>query len=315
MMMEADVVVENSPPSAGSLLRRARESKGMGLDEVVGKLKLSRRQVEALEADSFSELPGLTFVRGFVRNYARVLDIDPDPILALLDAGPQTMAQLRVEALPAEPKAPQLVKLPHRSGYPRARRVPVRLIAAAMVAGLLVAGGALLVHQSGVEPELTLAPASPPAPAANEAQKTQPVAVPAETIASAPAEGAAPVPTAPESSGAANAVPEPVAPSAPAESAAANAATPTASNSLPAQESGAQLRLAFEGDSWVDIRDADGKRIASKLYKPGAEDTLNGKPPFQLVIGNAAQVKLFYNGRPVDLAAHVKINVARLKLE
>jgi 2-octaprenyl-6-methoxyphenol hydroxylase len=47
--------------------------------------------------------------------------------------------------------------------------------------------------------------------------------------------------------------------------------------------------LAFEGDSWVDIRDADGNKVASKLYKPGAEDTLSGKPPFKLVIGNAAQ--------------------------
>jgi cytoskeleton protein RodZ len=75
------------------------------------------------------------------------------------------------------------------------------------------------------------------------------------------------------------------------------------------------LRLTFEGDSWVDIRDADGNKVVARLYRPGAEDTLSGKPPFKLVIGNAAQVKLFYNGQPVDLAAHVKVNVARLQLD
>lgn len=316
-MMEADVVVENSPASAGSLLRKAREAKGMSLDDVAGKLKLSRRQIEALEADNFAELPGLTFVRGFVRNYARVLDIDPDPILAFLDAGPQTLAQLRAAEPPAEPKAPQLVKLPHRTGYPRTRRVPVKLIAGVVLAALLVGGGALLVHQASLEPELTLAPANPPAPPAAvvEAPKSEAsvdASAAAPVVPAAPAETAASPVAAPDAAAVA-ATAQAAAPAA-GETAKENAASAAAA--APAAADGtAQLRLAFEGDSWVDIRDADGKKVASKLYKPGAEDTLSGKPPFKLVIGNAAQVKLFYNGQPVDLAAHVKINVARLKLE
>ena len=313
-MMDADVVVENGPASAGSLLRKAREAKGMSLEDVAGKLKLSRRQIEALEADNFSELPGLTFVRGFVRNYARVLDIDPDPILAYLDAGPQTLAQLRASDPPAEPRAPQLVKLPQRSGYLRPRRVPVKLIAALVLAALLAGGGALLVHQSSLEPELTLAPASTPTPAVETAKPE----LPAEANAAASTAPAAPADTAAPAAAASDSTVAPAV-AAPAGEAAAGTTGAAAPVSVVPASTGAdgagQLRLTFEGDSWVDIRDADGNKVASKLYKPGAEDTLSGKPPFKLVIGNAAQVKLFYNGQPVDLAAHVKINVARLKLE
>ena len=73
MMMDV-AEVEKQPASPGQMLRAAREAKGWKVEQVASQLKLSRRQIEALEADAFADLPGLTFVRGFVRNYARVLE-------------------------------------------------------------------------------------------------------------------------------------------------------------------------------------------------------------------------------------------------
>lgn len=306
MMMEAaeaEAEVEVKPSSPGQMLRAAREAKDWKVEHVAGQLKLSRRQIEALEADAFTELPGLTFVRGFVRNYARLLDVDADPILALLDrhASPDTTFEI---------KAPPLAKLPRAAGgYPGQRKPPYRLVLTMLGMVAFTLGGFAWFNYSHVEPELQMTPATAPTPAA-----PQPAPVVAPIVPVAPATEAA------------SATPAPAEPVAGTETAAAPAA-PSASSApaapavetAPAQQAVAagsgQLRLTFEGDSWVDIRDADGNKVVARLYRPGAEDTLSGKPPFKLVIGNAAQVKLFYNGQPVDLAAHVKVNVARLQLD
>src|SRR5947209_19401930 len=72
------------PVSAGTALRGAREAAGLSIDAVAQQLKLAPRQVQALEDDDFARLPGRTFVRGFVRNYARYVGLDPEDVVALL---------------------------------------------------------------------------------------------------------------------------------------------------------------------------------------------------------------------------------------
>lgn len=71
----------------------------------------------------------------------------------------------------------------------------------------------------------------------------------------------------------------------------------------------------FDGDSWVEVRDKSGKIIYSQLNLKGSQEVIRGTPPFSLVVGNAARVKLFYNDKPVDLAPHTKVDVARLTIE
>ncbi|NJA89935.1 helix-turn-helix domain-containing protein [Rhodocyclus tenuis] len=74
------------PLDVGGRLRSAREEKGLTLTEAAQSLKLSARQIAALESGDWSQLPGPTFVRGFLRNYARLLQIDIAPLLVALDA-------------------------------------------------------------------------------------------------------------------------------------------------------------------------------------------------------------------------------------
>ena len=71
--------------SVGDVLRRAREQRGETVADVAYALKLTTRQVEAMEADRFELLPGPAFVRGFVRNYARYLGMDAAALLANFD--------------------------------------------------------------------------------------------------------------------------------------------------------------------------------------------------------------------------------------
>ena len=67
-----------------STLARAREAAGMSLEDAARHLKFAPRQLEALEAGELERLPGGTFVRGMLRNYARLLRLDPEPLLALI---------------------------------------------------------------------------------------------------------------------------------------------------------------------------------------------------------------------------------------
>jgi cytoskeleton protein RodZ len=75
------------------------------------------------------------------------------------------------------------------------------------------------------------------------------------------------------------------------------------------------IKLKFDRESWVEIRDRNGRRIFSQLNAAGTEQAVSGQPPFTLVVGNAAGVHLTHNDQTVDLAPHIKIDVARLTLE
>ena len=85
---DASSSVEVRPFSVGATLRDARERLGWSVADVESRLKFASRQIEALEADNFTRLPEIFFVRRFVRTYAKLLHLDPDPLLAALPIAP-----------------------------------------------------------------------------------------------------------------------------------------------------------------------------------------------------------------------------------
>ena len=89
---QAETTPEQAP--IGAELRRARESRQLSVNEVANALKISVRQVEALEADQWERLPGRTFVRGFVRNYARYLHLDGEAMQELCAQAPKLIDYL-----------------------------------------------------------------------------------------------------------------------------------------------------------------------------------------------------------------------------
>lgn len=92
-------------------------------------------------------------------------------------------------------------------------------------------------------------------------------------------------------------------------------APPAEARDAPARSGMRRVVLQFERESWVQIRGGDGRVLLSQLNAAGSERAVEGKPPFTLVIGNAQHVRVRYDDRVVDLAPHVKIDVARLTLE
>jgi len=75
------------------------------------------------------------------------------------------------------------------------------------------------------------------------------------------------------------------------------------------------LIFSFDGSSWVEVKDAAGRTIFSQMNAKGSTQVVEGQPPFQLVVGNASQVRLQFNDQPVDLRPHTRVEVARLTLE
>ena len=76
-----------------------------------------------------------------------------------------------------------------------------------------------------------------------------------------------------------------------------------------------RIELAFNRESWVEIRDAEGRVVFSQLNPPGTRRQVEGVAPFSIVIGNAHGVRLRYNESDVDLMPFTRTDVARLKLE
>ncbi|NDV12198.1 RodZ domain-containing protein [Crenobacter caeni] len=288
-----DAVEKGGGPGVGAQLRAAREARQLGLGDVAERLKLSVRQLEAIERDDFAALPGATFVRGFVRNYARFLEIDPAPLMHALD-----------QAFPPQPAENAIVREADSSRENVSRSGAGRWIGGALLVGVL-AGSAWWFAGAGGDDaaDETLAPMVASAPSGI-------VESPDEAMASAPAQDAI---AAQASSGAQGEATQPPADSADTQ-AAMPAAAPAAASAPAAAVAGA-LRLAASEDAWVSVTDAKGQKLVFGTLKAGEQKSVSGTPPYRVRIGNASKVQVFHNGQPVDLSGKIRGSTATLNLD
>ena len=285
-----------SAPSAGTILMQAREAAGLTIDDVALQLKLAPRQVVAIERDDFPALPGRTFIRGFVRNYARLLKLDTDAVLAALSGEHATP----VERTPLSATSRAMGEMPtERPSRPNIARWAIPLVLVAIVAV------AAFYEFARPQSPRVHAPATPIAPATTAAPLANPMRAATETATTAPAttESAAPSTNVAPS-------PEPAAP-------AAAPATPTApaAREPAAGASGNQLALRFRGTSWVEVRDRSGNIVLSMTGGDGATREILIAPPGEVTVGNAGAVDATWRGRPLDVMAQARQNVARIKLD
>ncbi|MFZ2540803.1 MAG: DUF4115 domain-containing protein, partial [Gallionella sp.] len=66
-----------------------------------------------------------------------------------------------------------------------------------------------------------------------------------------------------------------------------------------------QLRLEFGEESWTEIKDGEGKMLSSKLNPPGSELIVYGRAPFTMLIGHGLSVRLFHQGKQVDIVPYI----------
>lgn len=282
--------------TVGEQLRAAREKAGMPLQDLAKNLKLGLKQVEALENGEWSSLPGTTFIRGFVRNYARAIGIDQAPLMAQLDLViDKPKSVLTVPASSTEPVS-------YGSSSSGENR---RVVLAGLFAALLAAVVYFLMPDDLADLRLRAQsmidslsrqdePVAPPAP----------VAAPAE-----PAEPAFPPGSTPQQI----MNPQTVTP---LEQLAPAGSVPGVVTEKPL-DGALTATLSFEvvRESWIEVKDRDGQILLSQRLLAGSQKALSGNGPLTLHIGFAPGVKMQWRGRAVDLEPHTRGDVARLVLE
>jgi cytoskeleton protein RodZ len=269
-------------------------------------LKLAPRQVRAIEEDDYARLPGRTFVRGFVRNYARLVHLDPGSVMAGLPRVDGTSPLDRPSLTAASrPMAELPVAATVRRSSSTRWLIPVVLLAIVAAAGVYEFTRApspqrrVPVGNDNVAPPPASAPVGQTATALpNPLDNSK-----AESAGGAPVTQTNTTPTAVAPTNDAASV---AAPTTPAATAVASAAPAPAD---------VTLQLTFKQKSWVEVKDGNGTAIFVQTGAAGTSQTVTGTPPLDVAIGNAAGVGVTFRGQPIDLAAHTHANIARLLLK
>lgn len=331
-----DAAAENAPMpdaqrSPGALLASERERQGLSRADIAQRLHMSASQVEALESGDYARLPRGTFLRGFVRNYARILGLDANAMLGAL-AGDA----------PGE-KAPAIVVPTQNIRFdPIGARLGSPYVKALAIATtIIVLGFAALYWWFYIRPTaISGAPAMRKSVAEApkvESRKAEPLATEAPKVDPAMPEPPKVDPPAVEPPRIEPPKPEPAkvdAPRAePAKAVAVRSETPKVEPPRPAASKpetaveaapidtaqviaagGGVVRLRFKGSSWVEIKDGRGKLLLSRVNAGGSEAEVSGRPPFSVIVGNAPEVELTYNNRSFDLEPYTRVAVARFTL-
>lgn len=273
--------------SAGQMIRAARLAQGVHIAALAASIKVSVQKLEALEAERFDELPDVTFARALAQSVCRSLKIDPAPVLALL---PQPATQLQLPQVSKglnEPFVDAANAQGHGDAWGWVRRP-------ALWGPLGLVLGALILWWV---PETTWQRLSRPEQQAASGVRVE--VIPVDPAASA---GPAMPPTEPASvTGLSVGETVPVLP------AQAVASAPTAVPDAP-------VVVRTTAESWVEIQDARGRVLVSRLLAPGEQIQIDGAFPMKVRIGNADGTELRLRGEVFDMAPHRRGNVARFEL-
>lgn len=287
---------QQSSLNVGMALREAREHLGMSVNDIADRIKFAPKQVEALEANDFAHLPRATFLRGFVRSYARVVQMDEAVLIAALPAesAPQTVARAPVMNV-AFPAMQSL------------RRVNALWLAGALGVVLVLVLFVLVYDGGPATTPTEVVVESLPLPAPDAAASAV-AAVQPDEVAKAPAitKTAEPVKTSPI---AATPSPQGVAASAPA----ATDKPPVPLELLKRRP----LHFVFSADVWAEVIDVNGNLLLSRTNPSGSEKWIGGpkRAPYDITIGHPESVKLYYKGKEIDLSPYAGMEAARLKVE
>jgi cytoskeleton protein RodZ len=270
----------------------------LSVAEVASCLHLPVRTIEQIELGQLSAI-GLTYRRGYVASYARLLGLEPEPLLVAL--GPAESEPLR-PVLPVRRSGQHWGRIMNFATY--------ALVSGAIVAPLVyffVLGGARLFEselagsaRSGTE---ATAPTESAVPGYREriagvlsldetgVESTEGLHLSASALPLTAMRPATEVPTRPESAPAL--APEPAVPADPMST----------------------LRLELAGDSWIEVMDARGERLEFDLLRAGTDREYAGHPPFNLLLGRANVVSIHLDGEPVQFSGGDRAGIAETVID
>jgi cytoskeleton protein RodZ len=339
--------------TAGGLLAAARMEKNWAVRDIAEKLKLSPKQITALENNQFDLLPKMVIVRGFIRSYAKLLKIDAESILRLLPVD-QPALPLSENLKPAlsTPYIESRLSLVDRQNQNHQYVLGVIVLAVLIVLFLLhqkydfvkqfhvltgqtnvelnkpvtdAAGNVAPVSEQAAQVDQVLAPLSSTAGSATTAVEQNSAVNNVNNVGNlAGTSSNKPLP-ATSVANAATSVPTPQKNLVVGDTGAAVSGKPA--NSLPEVAAGpaanpiavtsekANLQIVFQQDSWIQIKSQRGNVLTSHLAKAGTQEFFNVNEVLQVRLGNAPGVKAVLRGVALDLAPDKGSNVANITVQ
>ena len=323
---EEPTTPDNRGGHPGQILAAQREAMGWTVEQVADQLKLAVRQVVALEAGDYASLPSPAVTRGFVRAYAKLVRVDPAPLVAQIAIDTPGQAEVNNAALRRPtPASFSQAKFP---SHGKRSALPLGWIAAAVAVIAVGAGawhfGLIPGSQHAADTATAAGPAaSAPAAAETHGSATETLQNPSVPLISVPGQSSAPADAA---AGAA----APAAAPAAAQGAVVNAPATTATGAPPAAGSTAQLStppanpvqtqspaqaaaapatagagtLVFtvREDAWIEVKPSKGgTAMIKRLVKAGSTETINVDQPVRVIVGNPGAVSASLRGAPVAL--------------
>ncbi|WP_409523778.1 RodZ domain-containing protein [Nitrincola sp. MINF-07-Sa-05] len=316
---------------AGEQFTQAREALGISVEQVSQELNLSVKILRAIESGAPQTLPNPVFVRGYIRNYAKRLGLDPD------------LFARQFEAIPGVNLTPTAVRSAvSMGGRDQHKNSFMRVLTWLLLLAVLAAAAWWAGEQYGLFEQSSEAPAERPADA---------VVVIEEESSSPAATRQAPVVTAPVQQPEVQTLPSTPSADISQSSASSGEEVPTGLPSVPqtsdesvvtleapprsevdetpstestevvsepaavAESFTASLMISFIDDCWVQIRDADGASLFAGVARAGSDLDLQGPEPLSVVIGRVDAVgEIAYKGESIDLLSMSSRNVARFNL-
>ncbi|WP_139708374.1 cytoskeleton protein RodZ [Aeromonas allosaccharophila] len=312
-----DIQDDSQAAGPGQLLRNAREQLGWTREQVASRIHLRLTLITAIESDTYDKHTSHTFIRGYLRTYAKLVGIPEETILAAYD---------KLGLTPPDNIDMQSFSRRSRQQANDSRLKVVTWLVILVLIALSVAWWwqSTARRSAGDEAlaatEMSAASSTPAAPAIT----------PPDAINTDPVEGATVAPAATDVTAPA-VVSEASATLAPASAAVAptdvnadvgtvtdvavSGANGTESNEAVVDPATApQLKMSFTADCWLDVKDANGKTLFSGLKKANDELVLEGAEPLKFIIGAPMAVKLDYKGQSFDMSRYNNGRTARFSL-
>ncbi len=292
--------LENSI-SPGQCLSEAREKLALSQKEIASRLNLREEIIAALDANNFDQLPAATYVRGYIRSYARAVNLDANSLIEIYEGS----AEAPPEILPdVKPKV-------QASSRDKPVKAMTYLITFSLV--ILIIAWWQGQHIVGTNLFVSNAKTSEGGKYPGGFTYTYEVVTHPDTSGASESDDPVimPITLAPEISTSAK------------SSASPDALNLEASDQLSLGDSAgndavktpATLQLDLTAESWIEVYDANGEKLHVSLAKPGEKFNLTGAAPLSVKLGNARAVKVLFNGKPFDTSAFTQAGVARFQLE
>ncbi|RRS10696.1 helix-turn-helix domain-containing protein [Pseudoalteromonas sp. J010] len=287
--MKEQEAPEQEQPSIGQTLATARQNAGISFAEIESRLKMTHAQLTKLEQDDYQDLGPETFVRGYIKNYAALLGLNPVEVLAMYQS----------PVVPPQKKRMQsFSRRTHKEAHD-SRLMMVSYIVLAIVLG----SSALWFWQTNTSESESAQESAVTTIEAPELEASE------LEVTSAQEEIQNDEPEQSESTGALEEQP----------TSTLEVATSTPAQSNPKEQTKrapgiSTVVMYFNEESWVEMFDATQERVAFGVKKAGYTMTVEGKAPFSVILGKHRAVEVTLDGKPVTLPEFTKNRLAKFNL-